>query len=123
MPELEEAALPHPVPPLGAPADYDRGRAHALRSNDAEGTTDAAGRVAKEQAPQARVMPFMTAWTTDSQDLRARGVITYGLIPPFTADDGGRMHGKDERIELAALDWYANFLRAVVLKVAAKSAR
>jgi acetylornithine deacetylase/succinyl-diaminopimelate desuccinylase-like protein len=74
--------------------------------------------VAKDQAPEARVMPFMTAWTTDSQDLRARGVITYGLIPPFTAEDGGRMHGKDERIELAALDWYVNFLQAVVLKVA-----
>ncbi len=81
---------------------------------------DAIVAVAKERAPQARVMPFMTAWTTDSQDLRARGVITYGLIPPFTADDGSRMHGKNERIELAAVDWYTDFLKDVVLKVAGK---
>ena len=76
--------------------------------------------VAKKRVPQARVMPFMTAWTTDSQDLRARGVIAYGLIPPFTADDGSRMHGKNERIALAAVDWYTDFLRDVVLKVAGK---
>ena len=79
--------------------------------------------VSKDMAPGARVMPYMTAWTTDGQDLRARGVATYGLIPPFTADDGGRMHGRNERIELAAFDWYVNFLRAVVLKVAAAEPR
>ena len=73
---------------------------------------------AKEHAPQAAVMPYMSAWTTDSGELRARGVVTYGLIPPFTAEDG-RMHGKNERIELASLDWYTRFLRTVVLKVAA----
>lgn len=91
-----------PVPPMSTDTDLYRAIQDA----------------AKEHAPNARVMPFLTAWTTDSQDLRARGVQTYGLIPPFTADDGGRMHGKNERIELSALDWYAGFLLSVVLKTA-----
>ena len=101
-------------PPTRAPVD-------AMRTNTA--LYEAVKEAAKELAPTARVMPYMTAWTTDSQDLRARGVITYGLIPPFTADDGGRMHGRNERIELASLDWYTNFLRAIVLKVAAAPAK
>lgn len=74
---------------------------------------------AGELAPGARVLPFMAAWTTDSQDLRARGTIVYGVDPPVTAADGERIHGADERLDLSALDWYARFLREVVLKVAA----
>lgn len=72
---------------------------------------------AAELAPGARVMPFMAAWTTDSPALRARGVVTYGVDPPLTAEDGERVHGANERILLAALDWYARFLYTVVIKV------
>ena len=68
---------------------------------------------------RARVMPFMAAWT-DSQDLRARGIITYGIDPPLAPEDGERVHGKDERILLSALDWYAQYLRSIVLKLAAR---
>ncbi|MBI3553843.1 MAG: M20/M25/M40 family metallo-hydrolase [Elusimicrobia bacterium] len=74
---------------------------------------------ASELAPKARVMPFMAAWTTDSQDLRGRGTIMYGIDPPVTEEDGNRIHGVDERLSAAALDWYARFLREIVLKVAA----
>lgn len=98
-----------------------RGPVPAMPTNTA--LYAAVEKTAQEMAPGARVMPYMTAWTTDGQDLRARGVITYGLIPPFTADDGGRMHGRNERIELSAFDWYVNFLRSVVLKVAAAEPR
>lgn len=80
----------------------------------------AAKSAAAELAPQARVTPFMAAWTTDSQDLRGRGVIVYGIDPPLSAEDGERVHGKDERIALAALDWYAEFQRAIVLKLAGR---
>jgi acetylornithine deacetylase/succinyl-diaminopimelate desuccinylase-like protein len=75
--------------------------------------------VAKDLAPKAPVMPFMAAWTTDSQDLRGHGVIMYGIDPPVTEEDGDRIHGIDERLDLAALDWYGKFLREIVLKVAA----
>lgn len=78
---------------------------------------------ARERAPEARVMPYMTAWTTDSGYLRARGTVTYGFTPPFTAEDGARMHGKDERIELKWFDWFVLFLRDVTVKTAARGGR
>ncbi len=73
---------------------------------------------AADMAPRAPVTPFMAAWTTDSQDLRAQGTLMYGVDPPVTDEDGGRIHGVDERLSTAALDWYAQFMRAIVLKVA-----
>lgn len=72
---------------------------------------------AAEHAPGARVMPFMAAWTTDSQNLRARNTIVYGIDSPLSLEDGERVHGKNERISLAALDWYAKFLHSVVVKI------
>jgi acetylornithine deacetylase/succinyl-diaminopimelate desuccinylase-like protein len=80
----------------------------------------AAEESARQLAPDAKVMPFMAAWSTDSQYLRARGIVTYGIDPPLTEEDGERVHGKNERLDLAALDWYARFLRDVVVRVAGK---
>lgn len=77
-------------------------------------------RAAVESAPRIRVMPYMAAWTTDSQDLRARGTIMYGIDPPGTEDDQRRAHGEDERVPLAALDWFALYLRDIVVKTAGK---
>ncbi len=73
---------------------------------------------ARELAPDAPVMPFMAAWTTDSQDLRARGITVYGIDPPLTEEDGERVHGKNERLDLTALDWYARYLRGIVERAA-----
>lgn len=83
----------------------------------------AAEEAAREKAPGAKVAPFLAAWTTDSQDLRARGVLVYGIEPPLSSADGERVHGRDERIALAALDWYAEYLKTIVLKVAGKPGR
>lgn len=77
-------------------------------------------RAAVESAPGIRVMPYMAAWTTDSQDIRARGTIMYGIDAPGTEDDQRRAHGEDERVPLAALDWFALYLRDVVVKTAGK---
>jgi len=77
-------------------------------------------RAAVESAPGVRVMPYMAAWTTDSQDLRARGTIMYGIDAPGTEDDQRRAHGEDERVPLAALDWFALYLRDIVVKTAGK---
>lgn len=78
----------------------------------------AAEEAAAKLAPQARVTPFMAAWTTDSQDLRGLGVVVYGIDPPLSAEDGERVHGKDERVLLEALDWYAVYLREVLVRLA-----
>ena len=75
---------------------------------------------AVESARGIRVMPYMAAWTTDSQDLRARGTIMYGIDPPGTEDDQRRAHGEDERVPLAGLDWFALYLRDIVVKTAGK---
>ncbi len=79
----------------------------------------AAAEAAREISPGIPVMPFMAAWSTDSQELRARGVIVYGIDPPLSEEDGERVHGANERISLEALDWYALYLRQVVLRAAA----
>jgi len=77
-------------------------------------------RAAVTVRPRVRVIPYMAAWTTDSQDLRGRGVIMYGIDPPMTHDDLKRVHGNDERLPLKALDWYADYLKDIVLKTAGK---
>lgn len=82
----------------------------------------AAESAARDLAPEAKVMPFMAAWSTDSQYLRARGVATYGIDPPLTEEDGERVHGKNERLSLAALDWYARYLRELVARAASAKA-
>lgn len=77
-------------------------------------------RAAVEAAKGVKVMPYMAAWTTDSQDLRARGTIMYGIDAPMTVEDLKHVHGEDERVPLAGLDWYAVYLRDIVVKTAGK---
>ncbi|MBI2362344.1 MAG: M20/M25/M40 family metallo-hydrolase [Elusimicrobia bacterium] len=78
----------------------------------------AARRQAERLSPGIRVSPFMAVATTDAQDLRARGTLVYGIEPPFPPGDRARMHGDDERILLAALDWHVEHLWALVEDVA-----
>jgi len=77
-------------------------------------------RAAASVRPGVRVMPYMATWTTDSQDLRARGTIMYGIDPPTTEEDVHTVHGEDERLPLAALDWFALYLRDIVVRTAAQ---
>lgn len=76
-------------------------------------------RAAVSVRKDVRVIPYMAAWTTDSQDLRARGAVMYGIDPPLAHEDLERVHGTDERVPLAALDWYVLYLRDIVVKTAA----
>jgi len=46
--------------------------------------------------------------------------VSIGIDPPMTHDDLERVHGNDERLPLAALDWYALYLRDIVVKTAGK---
>lgn len=79
---------------------------------------DAIVKSAAKRSPAPTVMPFMAAWTTDGADLRARGTVVYGIDPPTTDEDDLRVHGDDERVSLSALDWFAEFLRDVVVATA-----
>ena len=42
----------------------------------------------------------------------------YGISPVTTADDNARMHGNDERIKLAPIKDYFDFVWTTVLDVA-----
>lgn len=102
-PKIEFAFEPPTRKPVGAmPVDTDLFRA------------------AVAAAPGVRVIPYMAAWTTDSQDIRARGTIVYGIDAPMTEEDLKHVHGEDERVPLAGLDWYAGYLRDIVVKTAGK---
>jgi acetylornithine deacetylase/succinyl-diaminopimelate desuccinylase-like protein len=52
------------------------------------------------------VVPYMSTGATDSARLRAWGVQTYGLLPfPLALEDEERMHGNDERVPIASLEF------------------
>ena len=61
----------------------------------------------------------MDAFATDSAQLRAKGVQAYGLSPVTTAEDNSRMHGNDERIEIAGLKGFFELVWTTVVDVAA----
>src|SRR5262249_38059967 len=76
---------------------------------------DAISAATESSAPGVPMGPFMAAWTTDSQPLRALGVEMVGIDPPPSEYCA---HSKDERIPLAGLDWYAGLLWDVTLRLA-----
>jgi acetylornithine deacetylase/succinyl-diaminopimelate desuccinylase-like protein len=72
-------------------------------------------RVQKHLYPRAVTLPAMTAGTTDSAQLRAKGVHAYG-IGTF---GGFGAHGNDERISVEGLGALVEFLYHAVVEVAA----
>jgi len=72
-------------------------------------------RVQKRLFPEAVTLPAMTAGTTDSAQLRAKGVQAYG-IGTF---GGSGAHGNDERISVEGLGVLVEFLYNTVIEVAA----
>jgi acetylornithine deacetylase/succinyl-diaminopimelate desuccinylase-like protein len=75
-------------------------------------------RAQKKLFPGAITLPTMLTGATDSAQLRAKGVQCYGLGTIATEEDANRIHGNDERISLAGLRQYLEFLYAVVVDVA-----
>jgi acetylornithine deacetylase/succinyl-diaminopimelate desuccinylase-like protein len=68
--------------------------------------------------PKAITLPQMTVGATDSAQLRAKGVQAYGVNTLVTDADGARMHGNDERVSVAGLEKFLEFLWAAVTDVA-----
>jgi acetylornithine deacetylase/succinyl-diaminopimelate desuccinylase-like protein len=77
-------------------------------------------RAQKRVFPEAITLPLMQTGATDGAQLRAKGVQVYGIDVPVDDEDLHRMHGNDERISLAALGQFTDYLYAAVLDVAAK---
>jgi len=68
--------------------------------------------------PRAITLPQMTVGATDSAQLRAKGVQAYGVNTLISEADGSRMHGNDERVWIAGLERFLEFLWLAVTDVA-----
>jgi acetylornithine deacetylase/succinyl-diaminopimelate desuccinylase-like protein len=61
----------------------------------------------------------MSTGATDSARLRNWGMQAFGLLPfPMNQDDEDRMHGNDERVSLAGLDFGVRMIYGAVSRVA-----
>ena len=69
--------------------------------------------------PGAAVLPLMSTGATDSAQLRAAGIASYGFgIPKPEWDPASGIHGKDEYIHVKAFEDYFEILYNVVVRVA-----
>ncbi len=69
--------------------------------------------------PSLTVVPYLSTGATDSARLRTWGMQAFGLLPfPMNQDDEDRMHGNDERIPLASLDFGTRMIYGAILRVA-----
>ena len=69
--------------------------------------------------PSMAVVPYLSTGATDSARLRNWGMQAFGLLPfPMNQDDEDRMHGNDERIPLASLDFGTRMIYGAILRVA-----
>jgi acetylornithine deacetylase/succinyl-diaminopimelate desuccinylase-like protein len=69
--------------------------------------------------PSMTVVPYLSTGATDSARLRNWGMQAFGLLPfPMNQDDEDRMHGNNERIPLASLDFGTRMIYGAILRVA-----
>jgi acetylornithine deacetylase/succinyl-diaminopimelate desuccinylase-like protein len=69
--------------------------------------------------PSMTVVPYLSTGATDSARLRSWGMQAFGLLPfPMNQDDEDRMHGNDERVPLASLDFGTRMIYGAVSRVA-----
>jgi len=99
-------------------AIMDRGE-DAPASDFASPMFEAIAETVKELAPDMVTVPYMSTGATDSARLRQLGMQAYGLLPfPMDQGDEDRMHGNDERIPLASLDFGTRLIFGDVHRVA-----
>jgi acetylornithine deacetylase/succinyl-diaminopimelate desuccinylase-like protein len=64
-------------------------------------------------------VPYLSTGATDSARLRAWGMQAFGLLPfPLNQDDEERMHGNDERVPLASLEFGTKLIYGTIARVA-----
>jgi acetylornithine deacetylase/succinyl-diaminopimelate desuccinylase-like protein len=69
--------------------------------------------------PNLTTVPYLSTGATDSARLRAWGMQAFGLLPfPMNQDDEDRMHGNDERIPLASLEFGTKLIYGAIARVA-----
>ena len=68
--------------------------------------------------PGVPTIPIMQVGATDSAELRAKGVQAYDIGTVITAEDQRRIHGNDERLEIAGFGKFVEFLYTASLEIA-----
>src|SRR6185295_6037467 len=106
-PAVEITPVAGVLRPVTPPSSIDSELFHALERSQ------------QKVFPGATTLPQMDAFATDSAELRAKGVKAYGISPITTLEDNARMHGNDERIKVAGLRSYLEFVWHAVIDVAA----
>ena len=91
----------------------------ASASSSASPLFEAIRKVAARMYPGAPVVPYMSPGGTDSQVLRKRGMIAYGLLPsPIQEEELKTMHAKDEKVAVDAFALGQEMLLRIVLEAA-----
>jgi acetylornithine deacetylase/succinyl-diaminopimelate desuccinylase-like protein len=69
--------------------------------------------------PDLATVPYLSTGATDSARLRTWGMQAFGLLPfPMNQNDEDRMHGNDERVPLASLEFGTKLIYGAVARVA-----
>jgi acetylornithine deacetylase/succinyl-diaminopimelate desuccinylase-like protein len=69
--------------------------------------------------PGAPVLPTLLVAGTDATPWRKRGIPVYGISPfPIEPGDPTRVHGNDERVNLAGIDKGSDYIYRIVVDVA-----
>jgi acetylornithine deacetylase/succinyl-diaminopimelate desuccinylase-like protein len=68
--------------------------------------------------PGVPTIPIMQVGATDSAELRAKGVQAYGIGAVSTTEDHKRVHGNDERVQIAGFGKFVQFLYAATVEIA-----
>jgi acetylornithine deacetylase/succinyl-diaminopimelate desuccinylase-like protein len=76
-------------------------------------------RIQAKLFPDAATLPMMLTGATDSAQLRAKGVQAYGLGSVSSDGDSTRVHGNDERLSVAGLAKFLEYVWWSVLEIAA----
>jgi acetylornithine deacetylase/succinyl-diaminopimelate desuccinylase-like protein len=92
--------------PSGTPSRLDSEMFNALEA------------VQKRMFPAAVTLPMMLTAATDSAQLRAKGVQAYGLTTPGSAEERTLMHGNDERVPVAGVGMFVEYMYRAVVEVA-----
>jgi acetylornithine deacetylase/succinyl-diaminopimelate desuccinylase-like protein len=69
--------------------------------------------------PGVPTIPIMQVGATDSAELRVKGVQAYDIGTVMSADDLKRVHGNDERLEIAGFGKFVQFLYIATTDLAA----
>ncbi|HEX5434871.1 MAG TPA: M20/M25/M40 family metallo-hydrolase [Candidatus Angelobacter sp.] len=78
----------------------------SIHSDGFQALEDAAGTV----FPKVPVIPILQVGATDAEELRAKGVQAYDIGTLGSEEDGKRIHGNDERVNINGLGKFIQFI-------------